>query len=78
MFGYWNDSVHAQARRDQIREEVEAMRLVDALDSESGLPRRLISAAGSALVAVGTRLQEQQNRDAKFPAHMPIVETLSN
>jgi hypothetical protein len=76
MFGYWNDSVYAEARRDQIREEVEAMRLADAVQTEGGLPRRLISAAGDALVALGTRLQEQQNHDT--PAYAPRVETLSN
>jgi hypothetical protein len=36
----------------------------------------LISAAGDALVALGTRLQEQQNHDT--PAYAPRVETLSN
>lgn len=78
MFNYWNESAHAEARRDQIREEIEAQRLVDAVQIESGLPRRLISAAGSALVAVGTRLQEQRDRDAKIPAYLPSIETLSH
>lgn len=78
MFNYWNDAAHAEARRDQIHQEVEELRLVNALDTESGLPRRLISAAGSALVAVGTRLQEQQNRRTKIPAYMPSIETLSH
>jgi hypothetical protein len=78
MFGYWNDSAHAEARRHQIHEEIAEMRLANAVQTESGLPRRIISAAGSALVAVGTRLQEQRNDDAKIPAYMPSIETLSH
>jgi len=78
MFNYWNDSAHAEARCDQIREEVEEMRLVDALDTQPGLPGRLISAAGGVLVALGTRLQEQQNRDMEVPAYAPRIETLSH
>ena len=76
MFGYWNDSAHAEARRDQIREEIEAMRLADAVQTEGGLPRRLVSAAGDALVALGTRLQVQENHD--IPAYAPRIEKLSN
>ena len=78
MFNYWNDLAHAEAHRHQIQQEVEEMRLVDAVQTETGLPRRLISAAGSALVAVGTRLQEQQNRNDKTPVYIPSIETLSH
>jgi hypothetical protein len=78
MFSYWNDSVHAEARRDQIREEIEAMRVADTLRTESGLPRKIISAAGSVLVAVGTRLQEQPNRGHQIPDYVPSIETLSH
>ncbi len=78
MFNYWNDAAHAEAHRQQIQQEVDEMRLADSVPTESGLSRRLISAAGSALVAVGTRLQEQQNRNAKTPAYMPSIETLSH
>lgn len=77
MFSYWNDSAHAEARCDQIREEVEEMRLANALDNQPGLPGRMISAAGGALVALGTRLQ-QQNRAMEVPAYVPRIETLSH
>jgi hypothetical protein len=78
MFNYWSDKEHADARRDRIAAEIEEMRLVDALQKNDGLPQRALSAVGGALVTLGTRLQEQQNRDSKIPAYVPSIETLSH
>jgi hypothetical protein len=50
--------VQANSRRAQVEREVETLRLAQSIMRDAPMHRRVMDSIGTALVAIGTRLQD--------------------
>jgi hypothetical protein len=59
MNDYTDLVVQANSRRERVEREMEALRLAEAVERDDApMHRRVMDTIGTALVAIGTRLQE--------------------